>query len=180
MPLVHADKVGLNINRPGGRHLTAREERHRSSGWELVVHAVIDRTYAAQSGAVSNERGAGIQARLDALSLSDREFERRTGVERKTLRRAIDGGERTRESTWRSIESALDTLEARFRGEPTTAPPPVPLEQLPGDPHMVTIRGTRGGDIDVVVSGPVEDIETLAATVERLLRVSEKDEGKEG
>ena len=45
---------------------------------------------AAQSGFVTNDRGAEIQRRLDRLNLSDRDFERRTGVERKTLRRAID------------------------------------------------------------------------------------------
>lgn len=131
------------------------------------MHAVA---YGAQSGFVTNDRGAEIQRRLDRLNLSDRDFERRTGVERKTLRRAIEQGDRTRESTWRSIEAALDQLEARFRGEPTPAGP----KNEGAGPHMVTIRGTRAGDVDVVVEGPIEDIDKLAATVERLLLATER------
>jgi len=98
------------------------------------MHAVMD---AAQSVLVTNERGAEVQRRLDVLGLSDREFERRTGVERKTLRRAIDESERTRESTWRSIESALDKLEARFRGEPAA-------DTRPGNPEVIRIERAEG------------------------------------
>lgn len=141
-----------------------KEQRQGSTD----VSALMDRAHLTF---VTNERGAEVQRRLDALNLGDREFERRTGVDRKTLRRAIDEGEKTRESTWRSIEGALDTLEARFRGEPTPAAP-----TRPGDPHVITIRGSRGGDIDVAVSGPIEDLEALTATVERLLRVARDDE----
>lgn len=60
-------------------------------------------------------------------------------------------------------------LEAWFDAFEEEAGHDVPARESPGDPHMVTIRGSRGGDIDVVVSGPVEDIDKLAATVERLL-----------
>lgn len=36
-------------------------------------------------------------------------------------------------------------------------------------PRMVTISGARG-DVDGVVSGPISDLDALAALVERLLR----------
>jgi len=132
---------------------------------------------AAQSGFMTNDRGAEIQRRLDRLNLSDRDFERRTGVERKTLRRAIDMGDRTRESTWRNIETALDQLEARFRGEPTTTPA---ADVEPG-PRMVTLRRSQG-DVDIVVEGPIDDLDALVATVERLLAFerSKKNQDKNG
>ena len=198
---------------------------------------------------MTTDRGAAVQQRLDRLNLSDRDFERRTGVERKTLRRAIDMGDRTRESTWRHIETQLDKLEAGLRrdllsaGEvehaldgvetegKVTAPVAgeargqalrtrrlrlgiksvrqlamqsgvsrvavtaaedgqasestyLRLESWLGKfdeetgsseiaeetaPQMVTIRGTRG-HIDVVVSGPIGNLDALTETVERLLR----------
>lgn len=133
----------------------------RTKGEESDVSAVEVR---AESGNMTNDRGAEIQRRLDRLNLSDRDFERRTGVERKTLRRAIEQGDRTRESTFRNIELALDQLEARLRGEPT-ATPAAPEAR---GPNMVTLRRSEG-DIDVVVEGPIENIEALAATVERLV-----------
>jgi len=136
------------------------------------MQAVADQ---AQSGLMTNDRGAEVQRRLDRLNLSDRDFERRTGVERKTLRRAIDEGDRTRESTWRNIELALDQLEARFRGEPT----PAPAAGTETGPQVVTIRRSQG-DVDIVVEGPIGDLDALVATVERLLAFerSKRDEGE--
>ena len=130
----------------------------------------------AQSGLVTNDRGAEIQRRLDRLNLSDRDFERRTGVERKTLRRAIDEGDRTRESTWRNIETALAQLEARFRGEPTTSAPAPDQE---AGPRMVTLRRTEG-DVNIVVEGPIDDLDALVETVKRLLAFErdQRDQGK--
>lgn len=124
------------------------------------MQAVADR---AESTLVTNQRGADIQRRLTALNLSDRDFERRTGVERKTLRRAIDEGDRTRESTWRSIETALDRLEARFRGEPTVAPEPAETD-------LVSFELSGDFGVHVVVKGPVRDRVALEESVARLIR----------
>lgn len=88
--------------------------------------------------------------------------------EAKVSREAIDAAEAgtASEVTYARLEAWFDAFEEEVGVD---APPP-----QAGDPHMVTIRGTRGGDIDVVVSGPIENIEQLAATVERLLRNTEE------
>ena len=44
-----------------------------------------------------------------------------------------------------------------------------PDEKPAMGPRMVTISGARG-DVDVFVSGPISDLDALAAVVERLLR----------
>ena len=69
--------------------------------------------YAAKSPSVTDDRGAVIQRRLDALGITDREFYARTGIDRKTLRRAVAGEEGTRASTYIAIESAIDFTVAR-------------------------------------------------------------------
>lgn len=57
------------------------------------------------------ERARKIQERLDALGISDREFQEQTKVDRKALRRAANG-EKVRGSTYTAIETWLTRLES--------------------------------------------------------------------
>lgn len=114
----------------------------------------------AESDVVTtDEPGALIQRRLDSLGITDREFYAKTGIDRKTLRRAVAGEEGTRPSTYMAINAALDKLEAMVRG-----PEPDPA----ADFVEFTVEGNFG--VRAVVKGPVKDMEELQKAVSRLVR----------
>lgn len=108
----------------------------------------------------SDERGAEIQRRLDALGITDREFYAKTGIDRKTLRRAVAGEESTRPSTYIAIHAALDKLEAMVTGGDVSTPG--------ADYVEFTVEGNFG--VRAVVRGPVKDMAELQAAVSRLVR----------
>lgn len=108
----------------------------------------------------SDDRGAEIQRRLDDLGITDREFYARTGIDRKTLRRAVAGEEGTRLSTYMAINAALDKLEALTRGQDVSTPG--------ADYVEFTVEGNFG--VRAVVKGPVKDMEELQRAVSRLVR----------
>ena len=126
------------------------------------MHAVA---LTANSPSVTEaSRGSAIRARLDALGISDREFERESGVSRGTLGRAIADDPRTTAATYLGIEAWLDRREERNRG-------------LPAEPHIVTFRLSGNFGVDIVISGPVENLSELEAAVERLVRgVGQQDQ----
>lgn len=111
-----------------------------------------------------SERGQAIQRRLDRLGISDREFHERTGIDRKTLRRAVSGAANVRSSTYAAIESELDKIERRV------SPPKLSREGGETEPGLVTFKLSGNFGVDVVVQGPVENLNELEASVERLLR----------
>jgi len=124
-----------------------------------------------------SDDGDRVRRRRERLGIDKLHLAKEAGVSRETLA-AVERGEGFRRSTLTKIERVLTALEeeAGFGTSP-------PAELGAGEPHMVTIRGTRAGDVDVVVSGPIDDIDKLAATVERLLLATEKkkvDEGENG
>lgn len=119
--------------------------------------AVVD---GANFALVTNERGEAIQARLDALGISDREFHEKTGIDRKTLRRAVAGAQSTRPQTYGAIEAALGKLEAENAGVPPADP---------GD-DLIEFRLSGNFGVDVVVKGPLRDRGELEDAVARLIR----------
>src|SRR5689334_10955415 len=125
----------------------------------------------AHSSLVTGDEGNHVRLRRERLGMDKSQLAREAGVSRETLA-AIERGEGFRRSTLTKIEHALDEAEkeAGLEAAPLPAPPAAQSGSATSDPHVVTIRGTRGGDIDVVVSGPIGDIDKLAETVERLLR----------
>ena len=87
----------------GERVSGATETRARGGvGMSAVAHAA--------SGTIrlvtDSERGQRIQQRLDALRMSDRQFSENSGIDRKTLRRAVSADANVRENTYRAIEDA--------------------------------------------------------------------------
>lgn len=105
-------------------------------------------------------RGSAIQNRLTALGISDREFQERAGVDRKTLRKAIADLPSVRDNTYRVIESWLDREEAKHAGVP---------ESDPGD-DLIEFRLSGNFGVDVVVKGPIRDRGQLEDAVVRLIR----------
>ena len=124
----------------------------------------------AVSGLVDNEsRGKALRARRLRHGIKSlRQLAMQSGVSRGVVTAAEEGT---------ATDEAYDRLEAWFdRFEEETG------SDRPADtssPHMVTIRGTRAGDVDVVVSGPIDDIDKLAETVERLLLATERKKAAE-
>lgn len=121
----------------------------------------------AQSAPVTSDRGDQIKDRLDRLGISDREFYAKTGIDRKTLNRAIAGASGVRGSTYMAIEAALDKLEAAMHGQPVTRAPSE-------DTVEFTIEGNFG--VRAVVKGPVKDMEELQRAVAQLVREMRGDE----
>lgn len=128
---------------------------------------------AAESPVVASETGRGdeIQRRIDELGISDREFHDKTGIDRKTLRRAIDGEPRVRASTYAAIEAALDRLEAHVAGVPDVHPVGDPADDM----IEFIIEGNLG--VRAVVKGPVRDIGALEAAVAKLVRDMQSEGG---
>lgn len=109
------------------------------------------------------QTGKQITERREALHMTMAQLAEEAGVDPDTLSSWEHEVRRPRSTTVAAVMKALSRIEAEAG----------PLHVAPSrdtDPHVVTIRGTRGGDIDVVVSGPIGDIDKLAETVERLLR----------
>ena len=128
----------------------------------------------AVSGLVDSEgRGKAIRARRLRHGIkSVRQLAIQSGVSREAATAAEEG--LASESTYARLEAWLDTFEEE------TGAADRPADTSPG-PRMVTFR-LPIGDVDVVVEGPIEDIDALAATVERLLtfeRNKQEDRGEE-
>lgn len=105
------------------------------------------------------DRGAGIRQRLDALGISDREWYTRTGIDRKTLNRAIENDERVRENTYGAIENWIERLEREIAG----------VRSDPAD-DLIEFRLSGNFGVDVVVKGPIRDRGELEDAVARLIR----------
>jgi hypothetical protein len=60
-------------------------------------------------------RGSLIQERLDAIGITDREFHAHTGIDRKTLRRAVADDPSVRAKTSHLIENWLTRREESHR-----------------------------------------------------------------
>lgn len=107
-----------------------------------------------------DERSAAIKRRFENLGISDREFYEKTGIDRKTLRRAIAGEEGTRQSTYMAIDAALTRLEQFTTGAHAERPDTDYVE--------FTVEGNFG--VRAVVKGPVRDMDELQQAVAKLIR----------
>lgn len=136
---------------------------------ELVRKA--DSSPVTSSAGNSDDRGAAIQRRIDALGISDREWHAQTGIDRKTLHRAIRNEPGTRSSTYTAIEAELDRLEAKVSGRPVA-------HQVSERPNMmrVEVQGVYGAKA-LVFEAPVENIAELEAMVDRIMRRLAGEEG---
>jgi hypothetical protein len=123
-----------------------------------------DFSVVTSSGGDSSDRGAAISRRFEMLGISDREWHTITGIDRKTLHRAISNYPGTRNSTYDAIEANLDKLEAAVSGEPTTARP---IGDPADDLVEISVEGNFG--VRAVVKGPVRDIDALRQVARELI-----------
>lgn len=114
--------------------------------------------------------GQEIQRRFDALGFSDREWHRKTGIDRKTLNRAMADDPKVRNATYTAILSELGKWEAVNAGKAVAVARPV------GDPAddlmEISVEGNFG--VRVVVKGAVRNADAL----HEFVRVTIADMGK--
>lgn len=109
---------------------------------------------------VSNEHeGEAIRAERQELGLTVKALADRAGVDRGRLAK-IEAGEPYRDSTLGAIRRALTEFREEISG---------PYDESRGE-HTVTFRMSGNFGVDVTVSGPVENLAELEASVGRLLQ----------
>lgn len=123
------------------------------------------------SASDDKDRGGAIQQRLEALDISDREFERISKIGRTTLARAIANDSKVRDSTYDAIEFNLDKLEARASGQPVAIPVGDPADDL----MEVSVEGNFG--VRAVVKGPVRDRAAIQEFVANLIADMNSSQG---
>ena len=131
---------------------------------------------AARFDAVSARRGESIRARRVKLGMGVKPLAMRAGVDRGTLAAIEAGDDRARETSIAAVERALDLLEQEMGAEPAA--------EVSADIVEFRVAGNFG--VDVVVKGPIRDMEALEASVARLVerlaverRQNEADDGGE-
>lgn len=118
---------------------------------------------------VSNEeRGKRIQERFEALDMADREWYRQTGIDRKTLNKAIAAAEGVRDSTYDAIEVALGRLEKRKAGFASGA------SEVEGGYVEFVVEGNFG--VRATVKGPVANIAELREAAAQMVRDIKDDD----
>lgn len=114
--------------------------------------------------------GAGradrIRERRVRLGISVKALALRAGVDRGTLAALEAGDERVRDSTYGTVERALDSLEQEMGVDPS------------GVGDLVEFRVSGDFGVDVVVKGPVRDMAAMEESVARLL--ARIQSGREG
>lgn len=135
------------------------------------MHAVVG---AAQSGGVTDaHRAEKIQQRLDRLGISDREFENKTGVDRKALRRAANG-EPVRRSTYVAVETWLDRIEEEVGLDDEPLPDGVTRVGEPDQDLFAVEVYTPEGKMIAVFKGPVKDAEVVRREAAALIAMREE------
>lgn len=128
---------------------------------------------AVTSGQEERERrGAVIRERFEALDIGDREWHRTTGIDRKTLNRAIRGKSTT--TTYTAIESWLDKFEARAEGRPV-AIPTGHIEDEHGGIVRIRLEGVFGAEA-AIIEAPADNPDALAAALDLIMRRLPRDE----
>lgn len=124
--------------------------------------------------AVNTGRGEQIRARRVKMGMSVKELAMRAGIDRGRLA-ALEAGEpRVRDTTYGAVERALDLLEQEMGIDAPAA------TSEPSTDDYVEFRLSGNFGVDVVVRGPVGDMDALEQQVERLLREMRRNGGGEG
>ncbi|HEU4972722.1 MAG TPA: helix-turn-helix domain-containing protein [Gaiellaceae bacterium] len=103
-------------------------------------------------------RADQIRARRVRLGISVKALAMRAGIDRGTLASLEAGDERIRDSTFGTVERALEALEQEMGVEPGGSLADVVEFRVSGD-----------FGVDVVVKGPVRDMAAMEESVARLL-----------
>lgn len=129
---------------------------------ELASRADL-RPVTSSSGDDGDDRGTTIERRFKALDMGWREWHEKTGIDRKTLQRAIDG--HSQASTYTAIEAELEKFEARNSGMPTAL-----ASSLASGEGVIEFDITGDFGVHVVVKGPVADADLLRRQAAAIIR----------
>lgn len=121
----------------------------------------------------SSDRGAAIARRIEELGITDREWHKATGIDRKTLHRAMRNEPGTRAGTYTAIEAELDRLEARNAGEPVAE-----AQEIAAGVIRVEVQGIYGAKA-LVFQSSVENREELAQMVDLVMRRLAREQADE-
>lgn len=136
-----------------------------------------DSALVTSTADAENNRGAAIRRRVDRLGIGDREWHALTGIDRKTLHRAMNNVSTTRPGTYAAIEAELDRLEAKMAGQP------VAERRTPeaDDPSLVRIEvpNVYGTKALIFTSAP-ENLPAVEAMIDRIMRRRAAQLGDEG
>jgi DNA-binding XRE family transcriptional regulator len=114
-------------------------------------------------GNVDNaEAGRRIRERRTRLRMTVKDLASRAGVDRGRLAKLEVGDPAVRATTIGAVEAALDEVEQ------LTSDLPAPLAPQ-DDSGMVEFRVSGNFGVDVVVKGPVQNLDALEASVSRLV-----------
>jgi transcriptional regulator with XRE-family HTH domain len=115
---------------------------------------------------VNAERGKEIKRRRVALGMNVKALAERAGIDRGRLSKLEAGDPSVRETTIGAVEAALTRLEVEM-GYDTPAAVSVTDD-------LIEFRVSGNFGVDVVVKGPVRDMDALERSVERLIRRMEQ------
>lgn len=108
------------------------------------------------------DRGAWIERRMRLIGISQRAFAEHAGINRATVKKAVEGDEGMLERNLRRIEKALDDLEEEMGIEPDDS-------RQHGGPGPLIFQMTTPDGMEITVSGPVEDADMLRKQVTKLI-----------
>lgn len=108
------------------------------------------------------DRGAWIERRMRLIGISQRAFAEHAGINRATVKKAVEGDEGVLERNLRRIEKALDDLEEEMGIEPEDL-------SRQGGAGPLTFQMTTPDGMEIIVSGPVEDADMLREQVTKLI-----------
>ena len=118
----------------------------------------IERPHKVQPVADDEGAGESIRERRKALGMTVKALADLAGVDRGRLAK-IEAGANARDATVGAIEATLRRLEEEVSG---------PYDN--GERGLVTFNLSGDFGVEVTVKGPVENLDELEASVERLIR----------
>lgn len=120
---------------------------------------MVEATVPLKLPNVTDETGRQVRDRRLRMGMSVRQLAEEAGVDRGRLA-ALESGEEVRDTTLAKVLSTLSRLEQEMGMDDLSA------EEREG---VVEFRVAGNFGVDVVVRGPVRDLEALEASVNRIL-----------
>ncbi|WP_310962102.1 hypothetical protein [Nocardioides terrisoli] len=111
----------------------------------------------------AQSRGEAIRRRMRRIGLTNSGLSKESGVDRKTITRALDDVPQTQTATFERLEWTLDRLENELgHGGPDAI--------MSTEVGLIEFEVTGDFGVRVVVKGPIENAAELEESVARLIR----------
>lgn len=119
-------------------------------------------------GKAAESRGQAIKRRMVKIGMTPTTLGREAGVDRGTVKRAIDDLPTVRDTTYTALELALDAVE-ELTGENGPDNPRVAQRHHLVPARIVELEATTTEGVRFAVKGPVDDAAALEAMILRLI-----------